>query len=109
MPLTRNKLYPFTDESAKKAPNEAGAHELLEKDMVVYIGSTERSIQERIRLHKKRTDFMEVTHFRYRKVEWPDEAIELEAELCRLFKKAHNGDRPLRQHRTPVNRNIFDW
>jgi hypothetical protein len=107
MPLT-SKLRPFNDEAAKKTPTEPGAYELLEKDTVVYIGSSSVSIQSRIREHRKRSDFMKVTHFRYKKVEWGEDAIELEANLCRKFKKAH-GDKPHKQHRTPANRSIFDW
>ena len=108
MPLTRNKLHPFDDETAKKTPSEPGAYELLIKDDVVYSGSSSVSVQSRIREHRKRKDFIPVTHFRYRKVEWPDEAEELEAKLCQTFKRV-NGSRPLLQHRTPTNRSIFDW
>jgi len=108
MPLTTSKLRSFNDEEAKKAPIEAGAYELLYKGTVVYIGSSRSSIQSRIREHRKRKTFMKVTHFRYRKVEWVQDAVELEAQLCRTFKKA-NGGKPRLQQRTPVNRSIFDW
>ena len=108
MPLTTSKLRSFNDEEAKKAPVEAGAYELLYRATVVYIGSSKSSIQSRIRQHKQRKTFMKVTHFRYRKVEWEEDAIELEATLCRTFKKA-NGCKPRLQQRTPVNRSIFDW
>ncbi len=37
MPLTKNKLHPFDDNTAKKALSEAGAYELLYKNTVVYI------------------------------------------------------------------------
>lgn len=108
MPLTTSKLRAFTDEEAKKAPVEAGAYELLHRGTVVYIGSSGSSIQSRIRDHRKRKTFMRVTHFRYRKVEWAEDALELEATLCRTFKKA-NGGKPRLQIRTPANRTIFDW
>ena len=108
MPLTRNKLHPFNDDTAKKSPSEAGAYELLYKDTVVYIGSSRTSIRQRICEHRKRKTFMKVTDFRYRKVEWEDDAIVLEANLCKAFKKA-NGDKPRLQKRTPINRSIFDW
>ena len=108
MPLTRNKLHPFIDDTAKKVPSEPGAYELLYKDTVVYIGSSSASIRSRICLHRKRKKFMHVTSFRYRKVEWGEDAIFLEAKLCRTFKKA-NGDKPRLQERTPTNRDIFDW
>ena len=108
MPLTRNKLHPFNDDTAKKSPSEAGAYELLYKDTVVYIGSSSTSIRQRICEHRKRKTFMKVTHFRYRKIEWEQDAIELEAKLCKTFRKA-NGDKPRLQQRTPTNRSIFDW
>ena len=108
MPLTTSKLRSFTDEEAKKALIEAGAYELLYRGTVVYIGSSKSSIQSRIREHRKRKTFVKVTHFRYRKVEWEEDAIELEAQLCRTFKKA-NGCKPRLQIRTPVNSRIFDW
>jgi Uri superfamily endonuclease len=109
MPLTRNRLRTFDDDTAKKAPTEPGAYELLFKGTVVYIGSSETSIQSRIREHRKRKTFMHVTDFRYKKVEWADEARDLEAKLCRMFKKQNGGNRPRLQQRTPVNRSIFDW
>ena len=108
MPLTSSRLHPFDDATAKAAPEKAGAYELLYKGTVVYIGSSERSIRSRIWLHRKNKHFMKVTHFRHRKVEWEQDAIELEAKLCKTFKKA-NGDRPRLQQRTPTNRSIFDW
>ena len=109
MPLTRNKLHPFDDESAKKAPAEAGAYELLYKGTVVYIGSSETSIKQRICTHRKRKTFMHVTDFRYKKTEYVYEARDLEASLCKTFKKQNNGNRPRLQQRTPINRSIFDW
>jgi len=108
MPLTKNKLHPFNDDAAKKSPSEAGAYELLYKDTVVYIGSSSTSIRSRIYAHRKRKTFMKVTHFRYRKVEWEEDAIDLEAKLCKSFKRV-NGDKPRLQQRTPANRDIFDW
>jgi len=108
MPLTRNKLHPFNDDVAKKAPEEAGAYELLYRGTVVYIGSSSASIRSRIREHRKRKTFMKVTHFRYRRVEWAEDARDLEAKLCKAFKRA-NGGKPRLQQITPVNRDIFDW
>lgn len=108
MPLIRNKLHPFDDNTAKKSPSEAGAYELLFKDTVVYIGSSSVSIKQRICAHRKSKKLAKVTHFRYRLVEWEDEAIELEGKLCKAFKKANDG-KPRLQLRTPVNRILFDW
>jgi len=108
MPLTTSKLHPFTDEAAKKAPSGAGAYELLHKDTVVYIGCSTSSIRSRIVEHRKRKTFMKVMYFRYRRVEWEEDARSLEAQLCRTFKKTY-GDKPRLQKRTPVNRSIFDW
>ncbi len=108
MPLT-GKLRPFDDDTAKKAPSEAGAYELLYKDTVVYIGSSSDSIRSRICAHRKRKKFAKVTAFRYRVVYWEDEAIELEAKLCKSFKRANSSKRPRLQERTPVNRGLFDW
>lgn len=108
MPLTRNKLHPFDDVAAKKAPSEAGVYELLYKDTVVYIGSSGSSIRSRICFHRKLKKFMKVTYFRYRRVEWEQDARDLEAKLCKSFKRV-NGDRPRLQDRTPVNHDIFDW
>jgi len=107
MPLT-NKLHPFNDDTAKKSPDEPGAYELLYKDTVVYIGSSSVSICSRILAHRQRKRFMKVTYFRYRIVEWGDEAIDVEVKLCQNFKKK-NGDKPRLQERTPANRSIFDW
>lgn len=107
MPLI-GKLHPFDNDTARKAPNEAGAYELLHKGTVVYIGSSGTSIRSRILAHRKRSKFMKVTHFRCRKVYWENDAIELEAKLCKAFKRA-NGDKPRLQERTPVNRGLFDW
>jgi len=108
MPLTSSRLHPFDDVTAKATPEKAGAYELLYKGTVVYIGSSRESIRKRIWSHRKNKHFMKVTHFRYRKVAWEDDAIVLEASLCRTFKKA-NGDKPHLQQRTPTNRSIFDW
>ncbi len=108
MSLT-GRLRPFDNDTAKVAPKESGAYELLYKDTVVYIGSSGTSIQSRIREHRKRKKLAKVTHFRYRVVEWEDDAIELEAKLCKAFKKANGGKRPRLQDRTPVNRDLFDW
>ena len=107
MPLT-GKLRPFNDDTAKKAPSEPRAYELLYKDTVVYIGSSSASIRSRICAHRKRKTFAKVTEFRYRIVEWEDEAIDIETKLCKAFKKA-NGGKPRLQQRTPVNRGLFDW
>jgi hypothetical protein len=107
MPI-RNKLHSFTDAEAKLVPKEAGAYELLYKDTVVYIGSSSTSIFQRINSHRKIKRFGKVTHFRYKLVEWSSDAIKLEADLCRKFKKA-NGSRPRLQMRTPTNQSIFDW
>ena len=107
MPI-RNRQHRFNDEETKKAPTEPGAYELLVRSKVVYIGSSSTSIQSRIREHRKRRDFIPVTHFRCQRVTWEDEAIDLEAKLCSAFKKK-NGDKPSLQKRTPVNRSIFDW
>ena len=107
MPLT-GKLRPFNDDTAKMAPKEPGAYELLYNDTVVYIGSSSVSIQSRIREHRKRKKLAKVTHFRYRVVEWEDEAIDIEVKLCKAFKKT-NGGKPRLQERTPVNRDLFDW
>ncbi len=73
MPLT-GRLRPFNDDTAKKAPSEAGAYELLYKDTVVYIGSSSTSIRPRMCSHRKRKDFMKVTGFRCKKVEWSEDA-----------------------------------
>ncbi|MFC1982391.1 GIY-YIG nuclease family protein [Chloroflexota bacterium] len=108
MPLTSSRFYPFDDATAKTAPEKAGAYELLYKGTVVYIGSSKDSIRKRIWTHRKNKHFMHVTHFRYSKVTWEEDAIKLEASLCKTFKKA-NGDKPRLQQRTPVNRGIFDW
>jgi len=107
MPLT-GKLRAFNDEVAKKSPNEPGAYELLYKDSIVYIGSSSVSIRSRILAHRQRKKFMKITYFRYRIVEWGDEAIDVEAKLCQNFKKK-NGNKPRLQERTPANRSIFDW
>ena len=108
MPLTSSKLNPFDDATAKAAPDKAGAYELLYKGTVVYIGSSSDSIRKRILSHRRNKHFMKVTHFRYRKVTWEEDAIVLEASLCKTFKRV-NGDRPRLQQRTPINRSIFDW
>ena len=108
MPLT-GKLRTFDNDKAKTAPSEPGAYELLYKDTVLYIGSSSTSIQSRMCAHRKRKTFAKVTEFRYRIVEWGDEAIELEAKLCKSFKKKNGGNRPRLQERTPVNRDLFDW
>ena len=108
MPLTNSRLRPFNDAEAKLAPTKAGAYELLHNGTVVYIGSSKRSIQERIWSHRKNKHFMHVTHFRCSKVTWEEDAIKLEASLCKTFKRVH-GDKPRLQQRIPTNRSIFDW
>ncbi len=108
MSLT-GRLRPFDNDTAKIVPKEPGAYELLYNGTIVYIGSTSVSIQSRIREHRKRKKLAKVTHFRYRVVEWEDDAIELEAKLCKAFKKTNGGRRPRLQDRTPVNRVLFDW
>ena len=108
MPI-RNKLRPFTDDSAKISPNEPGAYELLYKDTVVYIGSSGNSIRQRMCAHRKRKKFNKVTSFRCKVVVWSDEAIDLETKLCASFKRKNKGNRPRLQERTPVNRTLFDW
>ena len=108
MPLTRNKLHPFNDDTAKKSPSEAGAYELLYKDTVVYIGSSKASIRQRICEHRKRKSFMKVTHFRYRKVEWAEDAETLEAKLGIGFRKNNGGKLPRLQIRIPKYREWYD-
>lgn len=100
MPL-RNKWCPFKAEVISSTPEKPGAYELGCNDTVVYIGSSDNSIRSRIREHKKRAHFMKVTHFRYKKVEWREEARELEAKLCITFKRTHNGKPPRLQERSP--------
>lgn len=107
MPLG-GKLRTWDDDTAKKSPKESGAYELLCNGTVVYIGSSSVSVQERLCSHRKAKRFSKVTHFRYRIVEWEEDAIRLEAKLCKAFKKV-NGDKPRLQKRKPINRDIFDW
>ena len=108
MPLT-GVLRAFIDDNIKLAPRDCGAYELLYNGTVVYIGSSSSSIQARIRDHRKRKRFAKVTHFRFKRVEWPEEAVELEAKLCKNFRKKSGGKPPRLQERTPKNRSIFDW
>lgn len=107
MPLT-GKLRIFDDETAKKSPIKSGAYELLFKDTVVYIGSSSTSIRDRIMSHRKRKDFMKVTSFRYKKVEWGDEAEELEAKLGGSFRRKNGGKLPRLQKKIPKYRNWYD-
>ena len=108
MPIT-NKLRPFDDISAKAAPSEPGVYELLYRGTVVYIGSSSTSIRSRITSHRNSKHKTKVTHFRCKVVQWPDEAIELEAKLCKAFSRKNGGKPPRLQKRMPVNRDIFDW
>ena len=104
-----SKIHPFNDETAKKVPTEPGAYELLFKETVVYIGSSGTSIRSRITSHRKRKIFMRVTGFRYKKVEWREDALTLEAKLCETFCKKNGGKPPRLQERTPKYRKWFDW
>ena len=105
-----SKLRPFNNDTAEMAPAEPGAYELLYNGTIVYIGSSGTSIQSRLRAHRKRKTFARVTHFRYRLVEWADDAIELEAKLCEDFKKKNKGKRPRLQGRTPKKiEPFFNW
>ena len=108
MPLT-GKVRPFDDDTAKKAPSESGAYELLYKDTIVYIGSSGTSIRSRICAHRQRKKFAKVTAFRYKRVEWSDEATKLEANLCESFRRKNKGKPPRLQERTPKYRKWFEW
>jgi len=108
MALT-SKVHPFSDESASKVPAEPGAYELLYNGTVVYIGSSGTSIRSRIIAHRKRKTFIRVTGFRYKKVLWRDDALELEAKLCSTFRKKSGGKPPRLQERTPKYRKWFEW
>ncbi len=102
MPI-RNKWWPFTDTGVLKAPEEAGAYELGDVNgVVVYIGKSDNSIRSRLLNHRKRKHFMKVKHFRYKRVEYAQDAVELEAQLFSAFKKAHNGRQPRLQERGPT-------
>ena len=100
MPLG-TKWRPFKDDVVDLTPETAGAYELgyARTDTVVYIGSSETSIRSRLRDHRKRTRFMKVTHFRFRKTD-SDGARNLEVRLCKAFLKAH-GKPPRLQDRMP--------
>ncbi len=100
MPLG-GKLRAFNDDTAEMAPRKPGAYELLYKGTVVYIGSSKTSIQSRLCAHRKRKTFAKVTHFRYKIVEWPEDAADLEAKLCDAFKKKNGGKQPRLQERSP--------
>lgn len=107
MPI-HNKWWSFTDVGILKAPEEAGAYELGDVNgVVVYIGGSESSIRSRLRLHRQRKTFMKVKYFRYKRVEWADDAKELEAQLCTAFKKAHKGNRPRLQQRSPTKSGMW--
>ena len=107
MPLT-SKLQPWDDDTAKKTPSKPGAYELVHRDTVVYIGSSGTSIRSRIISHRKRKDFMKVTGFRYKKVQWGDEAETLEAKLGISFRRKNRGELPRLQKRIPKYRNWYD-
>lgn len=100
MPL-RTKWRPFKDEVVELVPKEPGAYELGYRDTVVYIGSSNNSIQSRLHSHRKAKRFMKVTHFRFKVVEWASDAIELEKKLSKEYKKSHNGKPPRLQVRAP--------
>ncbi|MBA7585212.1 hypothetical protein ES708_27183 [subsurface metagenome] len=102
MPLT-NVWRPFKDETIELTPKEPGAYELGYRDAVVYIGSSESSIQSRLRQHRKRKTFMKVTHFRFRRTS-SHEARALEDKLCTEFVKK-NGKPPRLQERMPKEPN----
>ena len=108
MPIT-NKSYPFNDDTVKKVPSKAGAYELLYKGTVVYIGSSGTSVRQRLSSHRKRKTFAKVTDFRYKKVEWANDALALETKLCEAFRKKNNRKPPRLQERTPKNKSWFDW
>lgn len=98
MPI-RAKWQPFKDEVVELAPKEPGAYELGYRDVVVYIGSSESSIQSRLRQHRKRKTFMKVTHFRFQRTS-SHEAHALENKVCVEFVKK-NGEPPRLQERMP--------
>jgi len=110
MPIQRNKWWPFTKLSIKSAPKRAGIYELGDaKGEVVYIGSSRTSIQSRLVLHKQKSRFMHVKHFRFQKTSWNADPVELERKFCRLYKKAHKGKLPRLQERAPTESSIGFW
>jgi hypothetical protein len=92
---------PFTKDVVDLTPEVPGAYELgyAKSNTVVYIGSSEASIRSRLRSHRKRSRFMKVTHFRFRKTA-SDEARNLEVRLCKAFLKEHRKP-PRLQDRMP--------
>lgn len=109
MPL-RGKPRPFNDDTAEMSPAEPGAYELLYKETVVYIGSSGTSVQSRLRSHRKQKKFAKVTHFRYRIVDWPEDAEDLETDLCDTFKRQNGGRLPRLQQRAPKRpESLLDW
>ena len=92
---------PFKNDVVDSVPEVPGAYELgyASSNTVVYIGSSETSLRSRLRSHRKRSRFMKVTHFRFRKTA-SDEARNLEVKLCKAFLKAHRKP-PRLQDRMP--------
>ena len=104
--------HPFTRIEIDKAPICKGVYELSDaKGEIVYIGSSEKSIQSRLATHKTKTKFMKVKMFHFMRVGedrlWTT-AKHIERSLCAKFYKKH-GSLPRLQERAPKNINILDW
>src|SRR4030042_2082719 len=88
--------FAFNDDIAQLVPEKPDAYELGYKGEVVYIGSTKRSIRERLYAHRKSKKFISVTHVRFKSTS-SEEARPLAVKLCKEFVK-ENGRLP-RLHR----------
>ena len=108
MPI-KAKWRPFKDEVVELVPTKPGVYELGYGEIVVYIGSSDNSLQSRLRSHRKRKTFMKVTHFRFKELEWSTDARDLEKKLCEEFRQKNKGELPRLQERAPTKKSsIFD-
>ncbi len=98
-------------ESTDLAPERPGAYELGDvKQIVVYIGKSDTSIKSRLSSHRKMKRFMKVRYFRFKCVEYTEDARKLEHILISAFKKQNNGKLPRLNKRTPPTRKTsFLW
>jgi len=92
----KNKWFPFTKPVIEDLPmRSCGVYEVgkARGNKVLYIGKSVSSIRSRLITHKAKIEFQECTHFRMKRITYPEDADKLEKQLLIQYIKRY-GIRP---------------